>query len=59
VRASFLRFGTFQGLKTGVPNGCLEEISIFKIMIDYVTLNFIYDDIQDISAQMLGGKLEK
>jgi len=46
-------------LKIGVPNGCLEEISIFKIMIDYVTLNFIYDDIQDISAQMLGGKLEK
>jgi len=29
----------FQGLKIGVPNGCLRETSIFKIiMIDDVTL---------------------
>ena len=28
----------FQGLKIGVPSGRLEETSIFKIMIDDVTL---------------------
>ena len=28
----------FQGLKIGVPSGCPEETSIFKIMIDDVTL---------------------
>ena len=28
----------FQGLKIGVPRGCLGETSIFKIMIDDVTL---------------------
>jgi len=32
-------FGLFQGLKIGVPSGCLAEISIFRIiMIDDVTL---------------------
>ena len=32
-------FGPFQGLKIGVPSGCLEETSSFKIiMIDDVTL---------------------
>jgi len=31
-------FGPFQGLKIGVPSGCLEETSSFKIiMIDDVT----------------------
>ena len=32
-------FGPSQGLKIGVPSGCLEETSSFKIiMIDDVTL---------------------
>ena len=32
-------FDLFQDLTIGVPSGCLEETSIFKIiMIDYVTL---------------------
>jgi len=31
--------GLFQGLKIGVPSGCLEETSVFEIiMIDDVTL---------------------
>ena len=36
----FIRFWTFfQGLKIGVPSGCLGETSIFKIIvIDDVTL---------------------
>jgi len=31
-------FGPFQSLKIGIPSGCLGETSIFKILIDDVTL---------------------
>ena len=63
----FLRFWTFfQGLKIGVPSGCLGETSIFLKLNDWwryfvvtARINFISltDDIQDVSARTVGGEV--